>query len=84
MNNTKKVENLVKIKKAIEMLNKHTQETSLKPFIAILEALTVEPENEQLLEKLYDEFQNLGIHQGAVLTYAPSIYNLIVDDPFND
>lgn len=34
--------------------------------------------------KIDEAIQNLGIAQGAVLTYAPSIYKLVVDDPFND
>lgn len=73
-----------KIEEAIQMLNTYVKEASIKPFISILEAIKQEPENKSLLVKLFDEFQNLGITQGAVLTYAPSIYDLIVDDPFGD
>ena len=73
-----------KIEVAIRMLNTYVKDASIKPFISILEAIKQEPDNESLLLQLYDAFQNLGIHQGAVLTYASSIYNLIVDDPFGD
>jgi len=73
-----------RFEEAIEMLNTYTEEESLKPFISILEALKQDSNNESLLTQLYDAFQNLGITQGAVLTYAPSIYDLIVDDPFGD
>jgi hypothetical protein len=72
------------IEEAIQMLNTYVKEENIKPFISILEAIKQEPDNESLLVQLYDAFQNLGITQGAVLTYAPSIYDLIVDDPFND
>jgi hypothetical protein len=72
------------IEEAIHMLNTNVKEEGIKPFISILEAIKQEPENESLLVQLYDSFQNLGITQGAVLTYAPSIYDLIVDDPFGD
>ena len=75
---------VAKIEEAIQMLNTYVKEASIKPFISILEAIKQEPENKSLLVKLFDEFQNLGITQGAVLTYAPSIYDLIVDDPFGD
>ena len=69
---------------AIHMLTTYAKEESLKPFIAILEALQQDPDNEALLTRLYEEFQSLGIEQGAVLTHAPSIYEFIVGDPFND
>ncbi len=75
---------VARIEEAIHMLNTNVKEESIKPFISILEAIKKEPENESLLAQLFDAFQNLGITQGAVLTYAPSIYDLIVDDPFND
>jgi len=73
-----------RFEEAIEMLNTYAKEESLKPFISILEALKQEPNNESLLTQLYETFQNLGIEQGAVLTHAPSIYDFIVGDPFND
>jgi len=75
---------VARIEEAIHMLNTNVKEEGIKPFIAILEAIKKEPENESLLVQLFDAFQNLGITQGAVLTYAPSIYDLIVDDPFNE
>jgi hypothetical protein len=75
---------VARIEEAIHMLNTNVKEEGIKPFIAILEAIKNEPGNESLLVQLFDAFQNLGITQGAVLTYAPSIYDLIVDDPFND
>ena len=82
-NNTDNVD-VERIEEAIQMLNTYVKEASIKPFISILEAIKQEPDNQSLLAQLFDEFQNLGITQGAVLTYAPSIYDLIVDDPFGD
>jgi len=73
-----------KIEEAIQMLNTYVKDASIKSFVSILEAIKQEPDNQSLLVQLFDEFQNLGITQGAVLTYAPSIYDLIVDDPFGD
>lgn len=73
-----------RIDEAIHMLKTYTDASRIEPFIAILEAMSINPDNEPLLDNLYKEFQGLGIDQGAVLTYAPSIYNLIVNDPFND
>jgi len=73
-----------KIEEAIHMLNTHVKAANIQSFIAILEAIKQAPNDETLLVKIYDAFQNLGITQGAVLTYAPSIYDLIVDDPFCD
>lgn len=84
MENITKNVDVARIEEAIHMLNTNVKEEGIKPFIAILEAIKQEPENESLLVQLFDAFQNLGIAQGAVLTYAPSIYDLIVDDPFND
>jgi len=72
------------IEVAIRMLNTYVNDERIKPFVSILEAIKQEPDNESLVLQLYDAFQNLGIYQGAVLTYAPSIYDLIVDDPFGD
>lgn len=75
---------VAKIEEAIHMLNSNVKAEGIQAFISILEAIKQEPKNASLLIQLYDAFQNLGITQGAVLTYAPSIYDLIVDDPFGD
>ena len=69
---------------AIQMLNKHTNETSLKPLISILEALKEDPSNESLSAQLTETWRNLGIYQGTVLTYVPFFYTLIPDDIFGD
>ena len=82
-NITDKVD-VAKIEEAIHTLNTNIKEEGIKSFISILEAIKQEPGNESLLVQLHDAFQNLGITQGAVLTYAPSIYYLIVDDPFGE
>lgn len=75
---------VARIEVAIQMLNANVKDASVKPLISILEAIKEEPDNESLLVQLKDAFQSLGIYQGAVLTYAPSIYDLIVEDPFGD
>lgn len=73
-----------KLELAIELLKTHVTDASVKPFIAILEAIKRQPDNTTLHAQLYEEFQNLGIFQGAILTYASCIYDIIVDDPFWD
>ena len=60
---------VARIEEAIRMLNANVEDESVKPFISILEVIQQEPDNESLLVQLYDAFQNLGIYQGAVLTY---------------
>lgn len=84
MKNTKDKVDVARIEEAIQMLNTYVKEANIKPFISILEAIKQEPDNESLLVQLDDAFQNLGIYQGAVLTYATSIYDLIASDPFGD
>jgi len=73
-----------KIEEAIQMLNKHAKESSIKPLILILEALKQDPHNESLLAQLTDTWRNLGIFQGTVLTYVPYFYTFIPDDIFGD
>lgn len=84
MFNINDISDVEKIEEAIRMLKTYVEEERIKPFLSALEALKEEPENEVLLTQLYDAFQNLGIDQGAVLTYAPSIYHLLDRNPFND
>jgi len=72
------------IDNAIQMLNKYAKEDSIKPLISILEALREDLHNESLLAQLTDTWRNLGVYQGAVLTYVPYFYTLIPDDIFGD
>jgi len=74
----------MKFDDAIQILNKYTDEASIKPLISILEALKQDPQSESLLAKLTDTWRNLGIYQGTVLTYVPRFYTLIPDDIFGD
>jgi hypothetical protein len=69
---------------AIQMLNKYTNEPSIKPLISTLEALKKDSYNESLLAQLTDTWRNLGVLQGTVLTYVPYFYTLIPDDIFGD
>ena len=84
MSNIPENMNAANIDDAIQMLNKFTNETSLKPLISILEALKQDPSNELLSAQLTDTWRNLGIYQGTVLTYVPYFYTLIPDDIFGD
>ncbi len=72
------------IDNAIEMLNKYVKDPSIKPLISILEALKQDLCNELLLSQLADTWRNLGVFQGAVLTYVPNFYTFIPDDIFGD
>ena len=73
-----------KIDEAIQMLKQYAEDDTIQPFLSALEALKEDPYNESLLTQLTDAFQNLGIYQGTVLTYAPSIYHLVSNNPFNE
>ncbi len=72
------------IANAIQMLNKYTNEPSIKHLISILEELKKDSSNESLLAQLADTWRNLGVFQGTVLTYVPYFYTWIPDDIFGD
>ena len=76
--------NVGNIDNAIQMLNTYAKEDSLKPLLSILEALKQDPYNESLSAELTNAWRNLGVYQGAVLTYVPDFYTLIPDDIFGD
>ena len=85
MKNTAHELDVSDIDNAIQMLNKHTTEPSIKPLIPILEALKQDLYSESLLAQLADIWRrNLGICQGTVLTYVPYFYTFIPDDIFGD
>lgn len=76
MSNIRDNMNAEKINDAIRMLNTYAKEDSLKPLIAILEALKLDPHNESLSTELTKAWRNLGVYQGTVLTYVPYFYTL--------
>ena len=54
----------------ISMLKTYLEEKDYKPLVDALEILKTEPHNEAAFQRVKDVFNDMGIHQGAVLTYA--------------
>lgn len=73
----------MRLAESIESLNKFLNDASVEPLMAALAALKDDPDNEAHLAALIDTFSELGIVQGAVLTYAPYI-GFLIDDPFGE
>lgn len=73
-----------KVNISIELLKQYVKDTSIDPLISVLEELKQEPNNESHLSKLSDTFKELGIIQGAVLTYAPYLSILLSGNLFED
>lgn len=72
------------VAEAIHMLKEYVGAERIGPFLATLEALQAEPENIAHLNRMIDEFQELGPNQGAVLSYAPYVGALMSDDPYEN
>jgi len=62
--------NTERVAEDIVMLNTYVTDDEIKPLLDTLEALKAEPDNEAAYQKVVDAFNDLGFHQGAVLTYA--------------
>lgn len=73
-----------KVAAAIAMLRTHLHDAEAEPLIHALEALQTAPRNDDNLARLEHAFNDLGIYQGAVLTYAPYVAALLSDDPFGE
>lgn len=71
-----------KIDYSIQMLEKYLASEDIKFLLSALKALKEEPESEACFTQMESAFNDLGIMQGAVLTYAPYISILLADDPF--
>lgn len=72
------------IEESLAMLEQHVASDAIAPLVAVLRELSEQPGDEALLARLVEVVDNLGIPQGAVLTYAPVIAGLLSDDPFSD
>jgi hypothetical protein len=73
-----------KIEEAISMLQLYIGSEELAPLFAVLRELPENPGDEALLARLSEAVDNLGVMQGAVLTYAPVVAGLLSDDRFDD
>ena len=61
----------------ITMLKTYLDEDDIRPLLDSLKALKEEPQNEAAFQKMVDAYNDLGIIQGAVLTYAPYLKVLL-------
>jgi hypothetical protein len=76
--------NASKLDEAISMLKQYVDAEELAPLLSVLGELAKRPDDEALLARLSDVVGDLGVLQGAVLTYAPILVGLLSDDPFSD
>lgn len=62
--------NAERLAEDITMLKTYLNEDDIKPLLDALEKLKAEPQNEAAFQEMLKIFNNPGITQGAVLTYA--------------
>ena len=68
-----------RLEEDISMLKTYLDENDIKPLLDSLETLLAEPDNEAAFVKMLTVFNELGFHQGPVLTYAPYIKVLVAE-----
>jgi hypothetical protein len=66
-----------RVEEDIIMLKTYLKEDDIQPLLGLLEALKEEPQNQAAFQKVVDAYNELGINQGAVLTYAPYLKVLV-------
>ncbi len=69
---------------ALQMLRRYMATQDIDPLLSALETLKTETKNEAYQLQVVDAFNDLGILQGAALTYAPYLNIFVSDDPFGD
>ena len=79
---SKKSVNVASIENSIRMLEQYLDTEDLKPLLSALEKLRADPSSQSCFAQLTEAFRELGMQQGAVLTYAPYIGILLSDDPY--
>jgi len=86
LRNNKKLHSIkvVDVDIAIRMLNKYMDAQAINPLVSALETLKTEPQNARFQENVINAFNELGVLQGAALTYAPYLNIFVSDDPFGD
>ena len=73
-----------KIHDSIRMLNEYIKDNSTVDLISALEALAEDPDSKVLLAKVSTALNDLGVMKGALLTYAPYVWLMLSEDPFDD
>lgn len=68
----------------LRMLKTYLNAQDIEPLLASLETLRTDPQDAAHQENVANAFHELGILQGAVLTYAPLLHIFASDDPFDD
>ena len=69
---------------ALQMLQRHMDGQDINSLLSALETLKTEPQNEAYQGQVINVFNDMGILQGAALTYAPYLNIFVSDDPFGD
>jgi len=69
---------------AIDSLNTFMTDGGIEPLLSALETLKTEPLDADNQQRVLDAFDEIGILQGAALTYAPYLIIFLSDDPFGD
>lgn len=71
--------NPARLDESIQMLKQYLNSEDIGEFMAALEALKAEPNDQALQIKVINAFNDLGPYQGAVLSYAPYVGILMSD-----
>ena len=82
MNNSNPPIDASTIEQSIQMLQRYLDPAALAPLIAVLRELPQNPADDTTRARLRAAVDDLGVMQGAVLTYAPAIAALLSDHPF--
>lgn len=69
---------------ALGMLKKYLDIPEISSLLSALETLKTEPQNEEFQMHVVNVFGELGIYQGAALTYAPYLHIFVSDNPLAD
>lgn len=73
-----------KIDRSIQMLRTYINSIEIEDLIASMTLIKQDPQNAVHLAQLRRAFSSLGLIQGAVLTYAPYLVELVSHDLFED
>lgn len=82
--NRKSVINQEQVDTTIRMLETNLDPTNIDELLVTLRNLSEEPDDLERLNRVVDAFNDLGVQQGPVLTYAPFFTTLLSSTDLND